>query len=81
MDRFEHYLKTDEIVAKFKNGEQRYLNSATFNRVVQMLVRDADPLEIIDQLITITEDTQKAFEQYMIRSIPPMVSMREGNQQ
>lgn len=73
MDRYEHYKKTDEIVAKFKNGKERYRQSATFNRVVQMLVRDADPLEIIDQLITITDDTQKAFEQYIHRDTRPMI--------
>lgn len=68
----EYYQKTDECVAKFKNGKARYQQSATFNRVIQMLVRDADPMEIIDQLVTITDDTQKAFEQYMLRDTRPM---------
>lgn len=63
------YKKTDECIAKFKNGKERYQQSATFNRVVQMLVRGADTIEIIDQLITITDDTQKAFEQYIFRDI------------
>ena len=72
MKAHEHYKKTDEILSKFKNGKNRFRESALFNRVVQMLVRDADPIEIIDQLITITDDTQKAFEQYMIRSTPTL---------
>jgi hypothetical protein len=72
MEIHERYKKTDEIIAKFKNGKERYQQSALFNKVVQMLVRDADPLEIIDQLITTTEDFQKAFEQYMHRDTRPI---------
>ncbi len=71
-EAYEHYKKTDEVVAKFKNGKERYQQSALFNMVVQMLVRDADHLEIIDQLITITDDTQKAFEQYIHRDTRPI---------
>lgn len=66
------------MVAKFKNGEERYRTSATFNRTVQMLVRGADPLEVIDQLITITDDTQKAFEHYMIKAPMPFPFMSDG---
>ena len=72
MEQVDSYRKTDEIVAKFKNGEERYKTSPTFNRVVQMLVRDCDIYEVIDQLITITDDTQKAFEQYVCRDTRPM---------
>ena len=71
MDRHEFYKKTDETIAKFKNGRERYNNSATFNRVVQMLVRGEDPLEIIDQLSMSIDDKNKAFEQYILRSTAP----------
>jgi len=67
MEEKEYYNKVDEIVAKFKNGNNLYHRSTTFNRVVQMLVRGADHFEVIAQLITITDDTQKAFEQYVLR--------------
>lgn len=70
MTSSEIYNKTDEIVSKFKKGKERYKTSALFNRTVQMLVRGADKYEVIEQLITITEDTQKAFEQYIHRSTP-----------
>jgi hypothetical protein len=65
------YRKTDECIARFKNGKERYRNSATFNRVVQMLVRDVDPYEIIDQLCQISDDQTKAFEQYIYRDTRP----------
>jgi hypothetical protein len=37
-----------------------------------MLVRDVNPIDIIDQLIQTTENTQKAFEEYMVRDKSPM---------
>lgn len=68
----EYRQKAEVIVSKFKDGQDRYKKSALFNRVVQSLVRGADPMEMIDQLITITEDTQKAFERYVERDDRPI---------
>jgi hypothetical protein len=73
MTEQEFYYKTDECIARFKNGKERYKTSATFNRVVQMLVRDADPYEIIDHLCQMSDDQTKAFEQYIHRDTRPMV--------
>ncbi len=73
MDQQEHYRKTDEVVARFKNGKERYKKSPTFNRVVQMLVRDVDSYDIIDALCEMTDDNQKAFEQYISRDSRPMI--------
>lgn len=68
----EIFLKTNEYITKFKDGEKRYRESPLFNQVIQMLVRDVDPIDIIDQLIHTTEDTQRAFELYMVRDKSPM---------
>lgn len=70
MRQEEFYLKTSEYITKFKNGEKRYRESPLFNQVIQMLLRDVDPIDIIDQLIQTIENTQKAFEEYMIRDYP-----------
>ena len=51
---------------------QKWKTSATFNRVVQMLVRDVDPYEIIDHLCQTSDDQIKAFEQYIHRDTRPM---------
>ena len=67
MDEYKFYYKTNEYITKFKDGEKRYRESPLFNQVIQMLVRDVDPIDIIDQLIQTIENTQKAFEEYMIR--------------
>lgn len=61
------YKKTEKCIAKFKNGKEQYRTSPTFNRVVQMLVRDVDPYDVIEQLCEIADDTQKAFEQFAFR--------------
>jgi len=73
MKDIERYNKTKEIVSKFKDGEKRYRESALFNQVVQMLVRDVDPYDVINQLIQVTEDTQEAQKQYMLRSTSPIL--------
>lgn len=72
MKKHDIFLKTNEYVAKFKDGEKRYRESPLFNQVIQMLVRDVDPIDVINQLIHTTEDTQRAFELYMIREKSPM---------
>lgn len=73
MNEMELYRKTDEIIAKFKNGKQLYQKSATFNIIVQMLVRNVDPYDVIFQLCQIVEDSQKAFQQYIYRDTRPLI--------
>jgi hypothetical protein len=68
----EEYQKTKELIGKFKNGERLYRESALFNRVIQSMVRGVSELEIIEQLIHITNDTIKAQEFYMIGDTRPM---------
>ena len=75
MDRTELYEKTNECIARFKNGKEKYQKSALFNMIIQQLARGVDPYEVIEQLIQTTEDTQKAFEQYMYRDTRPTVML------
>lgn len=71
MTEQEFYRKTDECIARFKNGKELYRTSPLFNRIVQMLVRDENPYDLIEELIQITDDTQKAFSQYVVRDSRP----------
>ena len=73
MSEQEFYRKTDECITRFKNGKERYKTSATFNRVVQMLVRDVNPYEVIDHLCQMSDDQTKAFDQYVHRDTRPRV--------
>lgn len=73
MTQQEIYKKTDECIARFKDGEYRFKTSPTLNRVVQMLVRGEDPYAIIDHLCQMSDDQQKAFEQYVLRDTRPLV--------
>jgi hypothetical protein len=75
MEAKDFYKKTDECISLFKNGKDRYRNSPTFNKVVQMLVRDVDPYDIIDQLCQSLDDQSKAFEQYVIRDTRPIINL------
>lgn len=66
MEKLEYYKKVDETIAKFKNGKELYHTSATFNIVVQSLVRGADVYELLEQVILQDIDLQKAFETHII---------------
>jgi hypothetical protein len=68
----EFYQKTDECIARFKNGKERYKTSPTFNIVVQMLVRGTDPYEVIDRLCQMSDDQTNAFSQYITRDTRPI---------
>lgn len=70
-DNLVRYAETDKCIGRFKNGNERYKTSATFNRVVQMLVRGANTYDIIDDLCQCIDDQSKAFEQYIIRDTRP----------
>lgn len=71
MTEEERYNKTSEVIARFKNGMKRYRTSALFNQVVQMLVRDVDPLDVIIYLTITAEDTTQALAQQIHRSPKP----------
>jgi hypothetical protein len=73
----EIYNKTTEVLKNFKDSEKRMMTSPLFNRVVQMLARDVNVYDVINELITITEDTNRAFEQYILRDTRPISFSKE----
>ena len=74
MNEKEFYNKTDECIARFKNGKERYKTSVTFNKVVQMLVRGVSPYEVIDCLCQMSDDQNEAFIQYINRDNRSMIT-------
>ena len=74
MNEKEFYNKTDEFIAMFKNGKERYKTSATFNKVVQMLVRGVSTYEVIDCLCQMSDDQNEAFIQYIHRDTRPLIT-------
>jgi len=68
------YTDVDRCINLFKNGEERYKKSPTFNNVIQMLIRNENPFEVIDFLCLMLDDQSKAFEQYIIRDTRPMIT-------
>jgi glycerol-3-phosphate dehydrogenase len=68
----EEYIKTAEILTKFKNSEKMYNESPLFHRVVQMMANGMSESEVIERLIEIAENGQKALEFYLLRDTRPM---------
>lgn len=48
--------KSKELMVKFGNPDARFQNSAMFKQVFTSLVRGADPIQIIDQLIDVIDN-------------------------
>jgi len=57
--------KLKEILSKFKDGEERYKKSPTFNVTVRALLNGTDPILIIDQLIQMNENTSALFDKFL----------------
>jgi hypothetical protein len=57
--------KIEKLVSKFENGWERYHKSAMFNSVINSMVRGADPLHIIDQVLKANDSVHDAFQKYV----------------
>ena len=68
MNDIEFHNKTKEVISKFKNGDILYRESATFNKVVQCLVRDMNIYDLLEQIVQHSEDITKAFEQHLMNN-------------
>lgn len=67
MTQIDYYTKTTEVLDKFKDANQLYYTSPTFNVCVQQLVRGLSPYEIIQNLCQREDDIMKAFTQQVLR--------------
>lgn len=68
-----YYERRDELLSKFKDGSNRFRQSPLFNQVIKALLNGTDVHEMIDHLITITENTQNEFAKYLNEGPPPTV--------
>lgn len=68
MTNIEFHEKTKEIISRFKDGERLFNDSALFNRVVQLLVRDVDIYHLLEQVIQNHEETMTAYTDCLLNS-------------
>lgn len=66
-----HYQKTDDVLAKFKHAKELYRSSAVFHSIVQQLVRGVSEYDIMEMLIIMMEDNNKALQSYVVREPYP----------
>lgn len=65
-EREREYNKRNELLSKFMDGGRRYNNEQLFRNIIECLVRDADPFEIIEKLIDINKDLQDRIKEYLL---------------
>lgn len=66
MTDLEFHNKTIEVISRFKNGQKLYRESATFNKVVQCLVRDMDIYDLLEQVVLNSDSITDAFKHHLI---------------
>ena len=71
-DNLRRHQKITELLSKFKNGEELYKRNVMFNQAIQMMVEAMNEFEVLEQIILISERTQRAFEDYINRDTRPM---------
>lgn len=57
----------EEIVERFPNGKERFLNDPVFNNVVMMIAHDTDVYKIIDSLIKSNNEITEAFRKHLLK--------------
>jgi hypothetical protein len=71
----------DQIISRFKNGEELYRNSPAFNMCVQQLLRGVSPYEIIENLCQYSDDAKNALVAYVKRdNRPVMIRFPDGKE-
>jgi len=72
MNQNERYQKINELLKKFKNGEDLYRKSPMFNKAIQMMVEGMNEFEVLEQIVLTSEQINRAFEDYINRDTRPV---------
>jgi hypothetical protein len=65
-----NWIKVNELLSKFKDGESRYKTEPLFQRVIDSLLHGADPIGLIDQLLIIDKQVNDEYIKHI--SVCPM---------
>lgn len=65
-----------ELLQKFENGEERFQKDALFNQCINMLVRGADPLKVLDEVLQIQSKTLKEYISHVNNGPPPIILLK-----
>ena len=55
-------VSLDELLARFKNGKERYANDPVFRSTIDFLIKGGDPIDMIDLLFDLNTNHQKKIE-------------------
>jgi hypothetical protein len=71
-ERERWYAKRKELIEQFINGHYRFNNEHIFHSIIEALMRDADPLVIIDKLMEMNKDLHERFKEYITYNSTPI---------
>jgi len=75
----EYRSKKDQVLQKFKKQfvETNYLNDPMFHSIIELLIRGADPYEIIEMLIDDKKEMIKRVKEFMELHGQPILFPKE----
>lgn len=80
-ERERWYAKRKELLEKFINGHWRYNNEHIFHSIIEALMRDADPLVVIDKLIEMNKELHDRFMEYAkLNTFPQRIEIKKPDQ-
>jgi hypothetical protein len=72
MNNLEHTKRIHNILSKVQNGDVKYNTSPLFRSMVEVVVNGGSEWEMIDKLITMIEEQNQQFIDYVNRDTRPL---------
>lgn len=78
-EEYNAYQKAREVMNRFSSSQERMRSSPLFHTIIQTLIRNDNPYQVIEQLINATEDAQKALSMHLLRNPPQYIITTQEN--
>jgi hypothetical protein len=75
MNNLEHTKRIHNILSKVQNGNVKYNTSPLFRSMVEVVVNGGSEWEMIDKLITMIEEQNQQFIDYVNRDTRPFITL------
>ena len=63
----------EEILKKFKNGEERFQTDPVFHKCIMALAQGADPITILDYVLRINLETIEKYKELVEKGPTPII--------
>lgn len=77
-ERERQYLMRKALIEKFLNGWDRYNKEPLFRNIIEALMREADPFEIIEKLIEMNKELSDRIREFVtLHAYPSRIEVKQ----